>query len=260
MNGLRAAPVSDPSYLKGCCADLWAHPGIRLLVGDSLHPGGLALTERALDGLALPEGARILDLGSGPGATVGAARGRGLRAVGLDLVAHPGVGAGGFVRGDAERLPFRDGAFDGAIAECVVSALPDKAAAAAELRRVVRPGGRVALADVTLEGELPAPLATFLGWIACVAGAMRAEDHAALLAAAGFTVRSTEDHTPALEEMVSRARRRLALLQGAVRAGLGEGTSAGLPGELLDLGQELLAQAHRAVREGALGYVLVVGD
>lgn len=257
-----AAPPADPAYLRACCADLWSNPGVRLLAGDALHPGGADLTGRAVDAMGLVEGARVLDLGSGPGASRDLLAARGLRPVGLDLTsAWAGEPRGGrFVAGDAERPPFRDGAFDGAIAECVLSVLPDKAAATRGLRRVVRPGGSVAVSDVTADGELPGELATLIGWIACAAGALPREGYPALLADAGFTPRTVEDRTPALEEMIAKARRRLALLQGAVGTAFVDLEGAGVPAGALDLGQRLLSLAAETVRAGSLGYVLVVAD
>jgi demethylmenaquinone methyltransferase/2-methoxy-6-polyprenyl-1,4-benzoquinol methylase len=64
------------------------------------------------------------------------------------LAAHEEAGRVRFVLGDVGRLPFRDGAFDNAGSAFVVRNIPDVAAALAETRRVLRPGGRLALADV----------------------------------------------------------------------------------------------------------------
>jgi len=231
-----------------------------VLVGDALHPGGAALTARALDLLALPPGARLLDVGSGPGTTRDLAARRGLRPVGVDLSpAWRGEErAGAFSVGDAERLPFRGGAFDGAIAECTLSVVPDKAEALEELRRVVRPGGRVAVADVTSEGPLPRELGTLIGWIACAAGALTAGGYASALEGARFRPVAVEDHSEALAEMIAKARRRLALILGATALDLLDPWEAGIAPGLLEIGQRLLGLAADAVAGGILGYALVV--
>jgi ubiquinone/menaquinone biosynthesis C-methylase UbiE len=105
-----------------------------------------------LDAAAVRDGVRVLDVGCGPGALSAAAAARGARPTGVDLAdgmvqaarrAHPHLE---FVAGDAEALPCADGAFDAALGAFVVNHVPHPERAAAELRRVLAPGGRVALA------------------------------------------------------------------------------------------------------------------
>lgn len=258
-----AAPVApaDGRAVKAACCDLWAHPGVRLLAGDALRPGGLGLTRHALDLLALPAGARVLDVGCGPGATLGELATRGLRACGVDYSASlstEAAAAAPAVAGDAERLPLRAGSFDAVVSECVLSTVPDKRAALAESSRVLAPGGGIALSDVTREGTLPPPLDSFVGWVACAAGALPLDGYTALLEEAGFVVRSVEDHREALTALVAQARRRLALLLGALGAGFLDASAAALDPQLVSLGDALLGKAADAVAEGTLGYGLIV--
>lgn len=111
---------------------------------------------RALAGLV--PGPRVLDLGVGPGhGAIAMARGGGRRHVGLDVSARMLRRARGrarragvalpLVRGDALRLPVREGAFDGAISHSLLYLLPDPAAALREIRRALRAGGAVALLE-----------------------------------------------------------------------------------------------------------------
>ena len=253
--------TSSAELLKACCADLWAQPGIRLLVGDAVRPGGLELTRRAVGDLALPAGSRALDVGCGTGATLRLLQEQGLRAAGIDysaaLAAEAGATAPAAV-GDSERLPFRSGTFDAVFIECVLSAVPDKETASAELARVVAPGGAVALSDVTLDGQLPAPLDSFAGWIACAAGALSAGGYVALLEDAGLWIERSEDHRGALADLVAQARRRLALLQGALGTGVVGTGEVGLDPGVIELGQALLGQAEGVVTDGVLGYTLLI--
>jgi hypothetical protein len=184
-----------------------------------------------------------------------------LRPVGADYSASLAVESAAIapsVAADAERAPFRSGSMDAAFIECVLSAVPDKAAALAEAARVLRPGGPLALSDVVVEGALPAPLDSFAGWIACAAGALPASGYVELLEAAGFVVETVEDHRSGMAELLAQVARRLALIRGAIRAGLVDMASVGLDESLFDLGERLLATAKEAVGDGILGYGLFI--
>jgi len=105
-----------------------------------------------LDAAGVGAGRRVLDVGCGRGDLCAAAAKRGASPLGVDLAegmvdaardAHPDLQ---FRRGDAEDLPLETASFDAALAAFVVNHLPHPERGAAELRRVVRPGGRVAVA------------------------------------------------------------------------------------------------------------------
>jgi arsenite methyltransferase len=256
------SPVADPAVLKACCADLWSHPGVRLLAGPALRPGGLELTRSALSHVPLTVEARVLDVGCGPGATLRELRERGADAVGTDLshaLAAEAGEEGAAVVADAEALPFPDGTFAGAVMECVLSALPDKETAVASLARVLEPGGWLLMSDVVAEAPLPPLLDSFAAWIACAAGALSSLEYHVLLEGAGLRVEVYEPHDEALASMLAQVRRRLALVQGSLRAGVLDRSGGDLPVELIDLGQEMVAQAMGAVESGALGYSVFVG-
>ena len=122
----------------------------------------------------LQRGEIVLDIGSGGGIdTILAARrvGPGGRAIGLDIVevmtdraranaADAGVeGWTEFVLGEMEQIPLPDASVDVVISNGVLNLSGRKSRALAEIFRVLRPGGRVSLADLTVEGELPAEIA-----------------------------------------------------------------------------------------------------
>jgi len=110
------------------------------------------VADALLDAAGVREGTRVLDVGCGRGDLCAAAATRGARPLGVDLAAgmidaardaHPDLE---FRRGDAEELPFERATFDAALAAFIVNHLPHPERAAAELRRVLRPRARVAIA------------------------------------------------------------------------------------------------------------------
>ena len=128
------------------------------VIGTTLQSVGESLCE-ALD---LESGSRVLDVACGNGNAALAAARRWGRVTGLDYVPALLERAAEraraerlelqLIEGDAERLPFNDGSFDVALSTFGVMFAPDQAQAARELMRVVRPGGKIGLANWTPEG------------------------------------------------------------------------------------------------------------
>ncbi|MCA1219215.1 class I SAM-dependent methyltransferase [Streptomyces sp. 8L] len=132
-----------------------------------------------LDAARVTAGARLLDVGTGPGTVAAAAHARGARVSAVD--AEPGMAAlaaravpeADVRTGALPRLPYETGSFDAVVANFVLNHVGRPGAAAAELRRVARPGGRVA---VTIWGGADAPGRALLGRAVAAAGASR-PDH-----------------------------------------------------------------------------------
>jgi arsenite methyltransferase len=238
---------------------------VRWLLGGELHPGGEATTRRAL-GLIDPQpGERLVDVACGAGASaLVAADEYGLEVNGIDssedLLAEARAGAESrgladratFVAADAEALPIADESFDLALCECSLCLFEDKPRAVAEVHRVLRPGGRVALADVAAHRErLPAELRGALATIACVGEALSAEELARLLEATGFVVRAMELRRDEAAAMASRVEDRL---RGARVLGVVDDEA--LPGGV-DEAIELVRLARREIDRGNLGYAIL---
>jgi arsenite methyltransferase len=149
----------------------------------------------------LREGEVVLDLGSGGGIDVilSARRvGPAGRAIGVDMtdemldLARRNAAAAGvpnveFRKGEIEALPLADAEADVVISNCVINLSADKPRVLAEAFRVLRPGGRFAVSDVVVRGELPAAARRSLElWAGCVVGALQEEEYRRLLGVAGF--------------------------------------------------------------------------
>ena len=159
-----------------------------------------------------------------------------------------------FEPGDAERLPFPAASFDAVLCECCLLSLPDEARRRGKFARVLRPGGRLGLADVALEPtDLPEPLRGVLARVACLADARPVATYRALLEAAGLTVEHAEDHAAALLALVDTVRTRL--LAAQVAAALG---GLDLGGADLAEGRALVQAARGAVVAGQATYALLV--
>lgn len=259
-------PDPKPGVVKSCCATVYASDWARLLLGDSFHPGGLTLTTQLGELLRLDATTTVVDVAAGRGASaVHLAQTFGCRVIGIDFgaenveMARAAARAGGvehlvnFRQGDAEALPIEDGAVDAVICECAFCTFPDKPTAARELARVLRPGGRLGLSDLTRQGELPADLNGLLAWVACLGDARPAEEYVAYLEAAGFDVSTVKQHDEALLEMARQVRRRLTAAELLAR--LGQVT---LPIGDLAQAQGLANAAEAAVSAGQLGYTLLI--
>lgn len=229
-----------PDPLTGALRD----PG-RLLdaaVEWPLHPGGEAATARLLDRAAVDADTRVLDVGCGAGAALALARDRGARAVGLDR--NPsGPDA---VRGDMTALPLRSESVDVVLAECVLCLSPDLVGTLSEVERVLRPGGRLALSDVTVEGTAP-DLPPAVSQCLCLDGPRERAQVRDAVDSAGFDVVNVRTHREDLLAMRDRIREavdgeRVRDLLGSADGGLAEG----------------VRDLESAVEAGDVGYVSMV--
>jgi arsenite methyltransferase len=149
----------------------------------------------------LRPGETVLDLGSGGGIDVilSARRvGPSGKAYGLDMTdemlalaeenkAKAGVENVEFLKGQIEAIPLPDGAVDVIISNCVINLSADKDKVLREAFRVLKPGGRFAVSDVVVRGEVPAEIRRSMElWVGCIAGSLSEDEYRAKLEAAGF--------------------------------------------------------------------------
>ncbi len=263
VNDLRDVDPTDPATVKACCATAYGVDLVTLFLGDSYHPGGVALTRRLADTLDLRPRQRVLDVAAGIGTTaLLLAAERAVDVVGIDLgeaqVARARAraaeaGLDGNVRfevGDAERLPVADASFDAVVCECAFCTFPDKVTAASELARALRPGGRLGITDVWLDPDrLDPDLQGLAGRVACLADARPIAEVHAIVERAGLVVTHVERHDEALLDTIDRVTTRLRALRLVDLAILRRFN--------LGRGIELAGRAADAVEHGDAGYLLL---
>ena len=189
--GCGANPITSDLYSDGQREDL-----PREAVNASLGCGNpTALIE-------LRAGDTVLDLGSGGGIDVLLSAKRvapGGKVYGLDMTddmltlaranqRQAGVTNVEFLKGEIEHIPLPDESVDVIISNCVINLSADKDRVLAEAFRVLRPGGRFAVSDVVVRGEVPAGIRDDIeAWTGCVAGALEENEYRAKLERAGFS-------------------------------------------------------------------------
>ena len=155
----------------------------------------------------LHEGETVLDLGSGGGIDVllSAKRvGPTGKAYGLDMTddmlalarenqRKARVANVEFLKGEIEHIPLPDASVDVIVSNCVINLSADKRRVLAEAYRVLKPGGRFAVSDVVVQGELPAEVRKNMElWVGCIAGALADTEFVRLLEEVGFENASVE--------------------------------------------------------------------
>jgi arsenite methyltransferase len=250
--------------LKAACAAVYEHPAVHWLLGGELHPGGEATTRRALELIGVRPGERLLDVASGTGTSaILAAREHRCLVAGVEY-GEPAVADAqraadssglcdrvGFVAGDAEALPFDDSQFDAALCECSLCTFADKPRALAEIRRVLRPTGRLALSDVVVDRErLPDTLRGAMATVACIGEALSRDGYVELLTAAGLrptAIESRDEDAAALAERVHDR------LRGARVLGLDQMDGSPVA---IEEALERVQAARSAIAQGSLGYAI----
>lgn len=181
---------------------------------ESLHPGGLDLTEHLARQAGISEDVIVLDIGSGRGSSACfLAEFCNCRIQGIDLssqtLAHAHVKAARrdmstrvrFYVADGEEMPFKDNSFDFVVSECSFSLMSDKSAGAAEIARVLKPGGKLAFTDMFLQHRFSDELKRLVPFDCCFTGAQTREDYATLFGWAGLEEKIFEDHSFSLHEI-----------------------------------------------------------
>jgi SAM-dependent methyltransferase len=209
--GAIATAVARASTNPGCCgpqscgcgdpisSNLYSEDDKLLLPSEAVAASLGCGNPTAL--IDLKPGQTVLDLGSGGGIDVLLSAKRvspGGRAFGLDMTdemltlarenqRRAGVTNAEFLKGTIDAIPLPDNSVDVIISNCVINLASDKDAVLREAFRVLKPGGRFAVSDVVVRGEVPAEIRRSMElWVGCIAGALEESEYAWKLRAAGF--------------------------------------------------------------------------
>ncbi len=209
-------PTCGPTTTDQCLAVGYTAEDLRLVPELAILGVGCGNPTALAD---LKEGETVVDLGAGAGIDVFLAAkkvGERGRVIGVDmtedmvakgrlLAEQHGYGNVEFRLGEIEHLPLDADSVDVIISNCVINLTPDKLASFKEVYRVLKPGGRILIADLATAGELPPDVrASAAAWADCLAGAMEKEAYLETLRRAGFSavtvVSESAYEAPAMDE------------------------------------------------------------
>jgi SAM-dependent methyltransferase len=252
--------------VNACCAAAYSHPAARFLLGESLHPGGLDLTRDLATRLGLQAGQRVLDAGCGPGASatliasefdcevIGVTLEESAAAEAKERAAKREVaGSVEVLVGDMMTADLANEGFDAAIAECVVSIFPDKPAGLQTITQTLKPGGRLGITDVTVDGALPSPLRGVLAVAGCVGDAMPLDAYAELIQRSGLEVEATDALPGVAADFVKGIRNKLMFAEIGAKLG-----KIPLSAESINEAKAMLNDTAELIEQGLLGYGMVI--
>ena len=239
---------------------------LNCILRNVLHPGGLKLTEQLAVLADIDEKSTVLDVASGKGVSaVFLAKRFSCEVVGVDLSKGMIKKAADLAKtemvsdrvvfevGDAEKLPFKTGAFDSIISECALCLFPTKKRALSEMHRVLKDGGKIALSDVTLD-QTRRELRKKLLFFSCIAGAESLGALQSLFEGGGFVEVTAIDASQVIVDLYEKLKRQSFLLKPLLKI---VGSSHGCV-DLKNM-EEFGRTAEKLILEGKLGYGVLIG-
>ncbi|MGI0046103.1 MAG: methyltransferase domain-containing protein [Nitrosotalea sp.] len=249
---------------KQCCADFYQNELSQFLFGESMHPGGLGLTEEMAEKILVGKDCTVLDLACGVGTTaIFLAKKFGCDVVGLDLgrkniesARRNSENAGtasktDFQVGDTDEVKFCSETFDRIVCECAFCLFPDKTKASQEMYRVTKIGGKIGISDIVVRGSLPYDLKDALYQFTCILEAKSEQEYRKYLESAGFTNILFEDRKEDLLKLADDIKKRL--FAAEVLIGLGK-IKISLD---LDKVKKTLQQIRACTETGLISYTMI---
>ena len=212
--------------IKQCCADFYENDAVKLILGNSLHPGGLKLTKELGEKLDIKENDKVLDLACGTGTSaIFLVKNFGCKVTGVDLAKKnveeairnadkEGVSKlANFKLGDAEKIDFEDESFDFVVAECSFCLFPDKQKSSMEMYKVLKKNGKLGLNDVVVRNELPEKMRNILYNFICIQDARSEDEYKNIIESAGFKNFYLEDKKDEILNLLESIRKKIFVLE-----------------------------------------------
>lgn len=252
------------SALEGCCVDFYQLPLAGYLLGESFHPGGLKLTRQLAQQLLIHRGSRVLDIASGRGASsLFLSDHYGCEQIALDLASenlkltqqkarkNETSSQLHAVQANAEQLPFEDSCFDAVICECALCTFDQSKSVLSEIKRVLKPGGRLGLSDVVLNQPLPEALNNLLSRVFCISGARTTQEYGDMIADVGLIMLQQRRVDWVISEMAEQISQRATLLKSL------SGEQEVIVPDWISDNPSLLENIKYFIKSDGLGYVLM---
>ena len=246
-----------------CCAELYELPIVEYLLGQSFHPGGAKLTRQLASASLVSPQSRVLDVACGIGSSAriiatdfgATVTGCDYSAINIKRATAASDDAGlsdktQFLRASAEDLPFAAKSFDVSLCECSLCLFENMSSALRQIRRVLKPGGRIGISDFFLNEPVPASLDGLLGQVLCVSGAPSADGYRKALSQAGFEYVRIRKVNWTLTDMIQRVRHRIELLTATCST-----TGPQLPPDFGDPAP-VLTDLEEFIASGGAGYLI----
>lgn len=233
-----------------------------LLGATALRPGGIGLTRRAVGLGGWTAGDRVLDVGCGRGDGLAVLAAGGVEAFGVDLnldglaALRRAIPDGRVVAGQGQSLPFASASFEGVLAECSLSVMAALPEVMAEIRRVLKPDGRLVATDLYARAPWPSA-ARDDGLPSCLTAMVGQDELCERVAQSGLSIAMWEDHSAALNELLGRVifdYGSLAPLWGGAGCTGGMGERIAEAAHRLRPGYLLLVAVKAATNQGSDGH------
>ena len=247
-----------------CCVDFYQLPITQFLLGDSFHPGGLALTKQLAQQLLIGRDSRVLDIASGRGtSSLHLAQQYGCDIVALDLseqnlkltrdlaIKNNVSLLLTTTMSNADKLPFEDNSFDAIICECAVCTFKDPLQAVSEMFRVLKPNARIGISDVLLNKKLPDDLNGLLSKTFCISGALSSNQYVEMFQKNGFSKINLTTTNWAITDMIDKIKKQSKLLDT-----ISGKIAFSIPDWLVD-SSATLSSIDDFVKQDGLGYMMM---
>lgn len=254
---------------KRCCTDFYQTDLVRLLFGDSMHPGGLQLTKELGEKIMIKKENKILDLACGLGTTdIFLAKYFGCHITGIDLAEKNICEAKkssikqciadlvDFQIGDVENIiiNFRDEIYDCVVSECSFCLFQDKMKSSKEIYRILKKDGKIGISDIVVNSDIPLSIKDALYRFVCVLEANSTEEYKKYLSNAGFTNIQFYDKKQELLRLVDDIKKRI--FAAELLKGLGK-MEINID---LDKIKNTIKEVKECINSNTISYTLIIGD